>query len=112
MDIKTLIDSAKARRGSLGAIATEMGMDQCRLSDWKAGRRKPEASEIAYLADLAGLHVLETVAEIEAQLRPGYAHLWKKALAEGMTKSLLYLKPSKSGPSTGRFGPHFGWAGF
>jgi hypothetical protein len=57
-------------------------MSKLRLSDWKAGRRKPEASEIAYLADIAGFPILETVAEIEAQMSERHGDVWQKALKE------------------------------
>lgn len=110
MDIKTLIDQAKQQKGSINAVAEEMGINPCRLSDWKAGRRKPEAGEVAVLADMARLQVLETVAEIETQLRPAYARVWRKAVSQGMAKSLFHHFFS-SGPSTSRFSPHFGWCG-
>lgn len=80
MNISELIDAAKKGKGSLGAVAEGLGMHQSRLSDWRAGRRKPEASEIAYLADAAGLPIVSTLADIEAQLHPEYAGLWKKAV--------------------------------
>lgn len=110
MDIKQLIDEAVKAKGSRANLAAGLNQDPQRLTDWKAGRRKPEASEIAYLADAAGLRVLETVAEIETQLRPAYAQVWRKAVSQGMAKSLFHHFFS-SGPNTGRFWPHFGWSG-
>ncbi|WP_143283850.1 helix-turn-helix domain-containing protein [Burkholderia pseudomallei] len=81
MNISQLIDAAREKAGSSATLAEGLGMHPNRLTDWKAGRRKPEASEIAYLAEQAGLPVLETVAEIEGQLNGRYAHIWKTALA-------------------------------
>jgi hypothetical protein len=43
-------------------------------------RLKPDASEIADLAECAKLPVLETVAEIESQLAGRHAVIWKQAL--------------------------------
>lgn len=82
MNIQELIDAAKRAKGSLGAVAAGLGMHQNRLGDWRAGRRKPDANEIAYLAECAGLPVLETVAEIEAQLNTTYAPIWQAALGK------------------------------
>lgn len=82
MNIQELIDAAKRAKGSLGTVAEGLGMHQNRLGDWRAGRRKPDASEIAYLAECAGLPVLETVAEIEAQLDEKHAPIWQAALGK------------------------------
>ena len=80
---KSLIDQARGKSGqTFGEIATELGRNQTRISEWRSGKAKPEASEIAYFAEKAGLPVLETVAELEAQLRPAYAGIWAKALKE------------------------------
>lgn len=112
MDIKTLIDIAVRAKGGRAPLAAELQQDPQRLTDWKAGRRKPEAGEIAYLADVAGLRVIDTVAEIEQQLRPAYASVWQKALAQAVAKSLIQLFGlSSKGPNTGRCGPYFGWFG-
>jgi len=80
MDLPELLDAAKRRKGSLKDIAADLGMHPNRLSDWRAGRLKPSASEIAYLAECAGLPVLETVADIESQLDSQHAGIWKRAL--------------------------------
>jgi transcriptional regulator with XRE-family HTH domain len=82
MDIKSLVEAAQKSAKGLDPLALGLGMHRSRLSDWKAGRRKPEASEIAYLADIAGFPILETVAEIEAQMSERHGDLWQKALKE------------------------------
>ena len=80
MDLPELLDAAKRRKGSLKEIAADLGMHANRLSDWRAGRLKPSASEIAYLAECAGLPILETVADIESQLDSQHSGIWKRAL--------------------------------
>ena len=80
MDLPELLDAAKRGRGSLKEIATDLDMHPNRISDWRAGRLKPDASEIAYLAECAKLPVLETVAEIESQLAGRHSEIWKRAL--------------------------------
>ena len=82
MNVKELIERAGSAIGGQKALAEGLGMHHQRLTDWKAGRRKPDASEIAYLADIAGFPILETVAEIEAQMSERHGDLWQKALKE------------------------------
>ena len=80
MNIDELIDAAKRNKGSMSAVAEGLNMNQTRLSDWRAGRRKPDANEIAYLADSAGLPVFETVGMIQMQLDNRFAPIWQAAL--------------------------------
>ncbi|QNK67844.1 helix-turn-helix transcriptional regulator [Variovorax sp. PAMC26660] len=80
MELIDLINTAREKRGSYGAMAQDLGKDQSLISRWKKGTEKPDASEIAYMADTAGLPIMETVAEMEAKLRPQFATLWRKAM--------------------------------
>lgn len=80
MNIDELIDAAKRKKGSMNAVAEGLNMNQTRLSDWRAGRRKPDANEIAYLADSAGLPVFETVGMIQMQLDNRFTSIWQTAL--------------------------------
>lgn len=82
MTLPDLIEAAIACKGSRKIVADGLGQDPQRLTDWKAGRRKPDAHEIAFLAECAGLPILETVAEIESQLDDRYAHIWREALGK------------------------------
>jgi hypothetical protein len=41
---------------------------------------EPNASEIAYFTEQAGLPVLKTVAEIEEKFDPRFAQIWERAL--------------------------------
>jgi hypothetical protein len=82
MTLADLIEAAIESKGSRKIVADGLSQDAQRLTDWKAGRRKPDAHEIAYLAECAGLPILETVAEIESQLDDRYAHIWREALGK------------------------------
>lgn len=83
LDVRLLIDLARQRSGmSFGEMAKELDRSQSRISEWRAGRVKPDANEIAYFATKAGLPVLQTVAEIEAQLDDRYASIWREALGK------------------------------
>lgn len=82
MTLSDLIEKAVEAKGTRAAVAEGLGMDKQRLTDWKAGRRTPDANEIAYLAKCAGLPVLQTVGEIESQLNSKYASIWREALGK------------------------------
>lgn len=82
MTLSDLIEKAVEAKGTRAAVAEGLGMDKQRLTDWKAGRRTPDANEIAYLAKCAGLPVLQTVGEIESQLNSRYAEIWREALGK------------------------------
>lgn len=82
MDLNDLITLAADQTGSLKELAAEMGKHQNRLSEWKRGAAKPDASEVAFLAERAGVPVLQTVAEIEQQLDSKYASIWREALGK------------------------------
>ncbi|RUP27726.1 MAG: XRE family transcriptional regulator [Curvibacter sp.] len=93
MDLNKLIDLASMAVGSQQDLASTMGKQPARLSEWRKGVRKPDAHEIAFLAERAGLPVLETVAEIESQLDDRYAAIWRAALdklkAAGVAASVV-----------------------
>jgi len=80
MTIGELLDAAKRKQGSLGAVADRLGFHQSRLSEWRAGKRKPNASEILILAELAEVPPLETLAKIEQELDAKNASVWARAL--------------------------------
>ena len=82
MDVVTLIEAAKKKTGTLGALANKLGKHQNRISEWKRHTGKPSAAEIALMAKIAGLPVLITLAMVEAELEPETAPLWHEALGE------------------------------
>ena len=93
MTLIELIDAARRGKGTLGQMAEELGIHQSAFSAWKKGKHQPSAHQIAYLAECAGLPILQTVAEIEAQLDERYASIWREALgkltAAGVTAALV-----------------------
>jgi transcriptional regulator with XRE-family HTH domain len=80
MNIGELLDAAKRKQGSLGAVAQQMGIEQSRLSKWRVGDRKPDAAEIMLLAELAGLPPFETLAQVEIELDDKHQSVWARAL--------------------------------
>jgi transcriptional regulator with XRE-family HTH domain len=80
MTIAELLDAAKRKQGSLGAIAERFGFHQSCLSAWRSGKRKPDASDIMLLAEMAGLPAFETLAQIEQELDAKNASVWARAL--------------------------------
>jgi len=82
MNVVELIDRAGMAAGSLAVLANSMHKHPARISEWKSGKRKPDAAEVAYMAKVAGLPVLITVAMVEAELHPETRELWEQALGE------------------------------
>jgi hypothetical protein len=80
MTLTELIQAAGIAAGNEKTLAAEMGKHQNRFAEWKRGERKPDASEVAFMAARAGLPVLETVAEIQANTPGEYAGIWRDAL--------------------------------
>ncbi|CAB3671616.1 helix-turn-helix transcriptional regulator [Trinickia soli] len=80
MTIGELLDAAKRKLGSLGAVARQFGFEQSRLSAWRSGTRKPDAGEIMMLAEMAGLPPFETLAKIEQELDEKHQSVWARAL--------------------------------
>ncbi len=90
--LKELIEQAETNAGGQKDIAIGLGRSYKRLCEWKKGIGKPDANEIAYLADIAGLPILETVAEVQKELSNDYADLWEKAANELKSKSTFKVK--------------------
>ncbi len=82
MNVVDLIEAAQGRAGTLGEVAKQLKKPQSRISEWKKGKGKPSAGDIACMAKLAGLPVLITVAMVESDLHPETAPLWEAALGE------------------------------
>jgi transcriptional regulator with XRE-family HTH domain len=82
MNISELLDAAKRQQGRYQDIADKLGVKPPRLSEWKKGVCTPDTSQIALIAEMAGLPVLETVAEIENSLRPNTALIWHRVLGK------------------------------
>ena len=82
MLLTELIEQAKDAAGSYGQLAEKLDCHQNRITDWKKGIRHPDAGKIACMAELAKLPVLQTVAEIEAQLDGKFADVWRNALGK------------------------------
>ena len=99
MTIAELIALAKKQSGmSLGAMAQELNIRQARISEWKKGQFKPDAGELAYFAEKAGLNVAETVMEIERELDPRFAPIWERAL--GNLRAAMAAYPTQMTTTT------------
>ena len=83
MDIAELLDAAKRKKKTLGAVAEGLGVHQTRLSEWRKGVYKPNATTIAQIAEMAELPIFETVAQVEASLdHSKAAAVWERALGK------------------------------
>ena len=103
LTLSELIEAAAEASGSRSALAREMTTRPQRINEWARGAAKPDANELAFLARKAGLPVLETVAEIEAQLDDRYASIWREALgklkAAGIAATVAGVMLAQPSPS-------------
>jgi hypothetical protein len=82
MQVKELVQVASEKAGNGKILAELIKRPPSRISEWKAGKRTPDASEIACMAKVAGLPVLITLALVEREIDPDSAQLWEAALGE------------------------------
>ena len=82
MKVAELVDAAAEKAGTAKKLAEMMGKRPTRLSEWKAGSQVPDSAEIAFMAKVAGLPVLITIALISKEIYPDRAWLWDEALGE------------------------------
>ena len=88
MTIAELLDAAKRAQGSLTNVAEKLEVDPAKLSEWRKGKYKPDATNIAQLAELANLPVFKTLAEIECDLETERASVWERALGNLRTAGI------------------------
>ena len=100
MLISEIIEKASLRTGGKQKIAEGLHIHPARISDWLAGRRKPEAAEIALLAEMAGMPILETVVEVEEELNDKYKDIWKRILNDWRAQRDSNPRPLPSEGST------------
>ena len=100
MLIHELIEKTSKIKGGKQKVAQELNTHPNRISDWLAGRRKPEAAEIALLAEMAGMPILETIAAIEEELDDKYKDIWKRILNDWRAQRDSNPRPLPSEGST------------
>ena len=93
MNVKELIDAAVKNSGTgQSELAKELDLAPARISELKSGKRKADASEIAFFAEKAGLPVLQTVAQIQGGFDPRFAPIWARALGSLADTGLAMVK--------------------
>ena len=100
MLIKEIIEQASLKTGGKVKLAEKIETHKNRISDWISGRRKPEAAEIAVLAQIAGMPILETVAAVEMELNDKYKDIWILAIEEWRARRDSNPRPLPSEGST------------
>ncbi len=76
--LKDIIELNKVRFGSYEKLAWELGLTPNIVSDWKAGRRKPTATQIMQMADFIGYEPLHVLCIVMAELDTEHKTLWEK----------------------------------
>ena len=80
--IRELIEKAKDVCGSYENLAKRIGVLPPIISYWKSGKRKPDSFNICYLAEIAGLNPLDTLAKVQAEMDKDNSSYWNKWCAQ------------------------------
>ncbi len=100
MLISEIIEKASLKTGGKVKLAEKINTHKNRISDWTSGRRKPEAAEIALLAEIADMPILETVARVEMEVNDKYKDIWTRALKDWRAQRDSNPRPLPSEGST------------
>ena len=82
MNIQELIAKAAKQTGSMKALAEKLNKNPGRITEWNQGKRKPDACEIAKIAQICKIPIFKTIAEIELNLFPETKEIWEIAIKE------------------------------
>lgn len=86
-ELNLLIDRAKAIAGSDGKVAAAIGIQRQVLSDWRHGRKNPQAEDYALLASVANLDPVIEMARAAVRIHEGKPK--GDALMKALGKALL-----------------------
>ena len=76
--LKDIIELNKVRFGSYEKLAWELGVTPSNVSDWKAGRKKPNAVQVMQMADFIGYDKYHVLCLVMEEIDKKNAELWKK----------------------------------
>ena len=74
--LKDLIEIGRYKLGSYEKLALKLGIRPSIISEWKAGNRKPDPFKICYMAEIAGLNPLDTLAKVQAEIDSERSSYW------------------------------------
>lgn len=110
--LPVLLERARERSNqTYGELAKELGRNQTRISEWRSGKAKPDAGELAFFAEKAGfqgIEIFEAIAEIESQLRPEFAEVWQRAMSWRKRSNPPRLRLHQARQKRTREAPKFG----
>ena len=76
--LKELIEAGKERFGSYEKLACRLDVLPPVISDWKAGRKKPNTIQVMQMAEFVGFDQLQTLCLVMQEIDMKNAELWKK----------------------------------
>ncbi len=76
--LKDILELNKVRFGSYEKLAWELGVTPSNVSDWKAGRKKPNAVQVMQMADFIGYDKYHVLCLVMEEIDTKNAELWKK----------------------------------
>ena len=76
--LKQLIEKAEVKAGGQKLLGSKFKIDNRRLCDYKAERRKPDDALVGMLAEFVGLNPIETILACREETDKENATLWAK----------------------------------
>ena len=76
--LKDIIELNKSRFGSYEKLADKLDITPNIISDWKAGRRKPNTFQIMQMADFIGYEPYQVLCLVMEELDDEHKEIWRK----------------------------------
>lgn len=77
-------------------LSEKLSVNNCRLCDYKAGRRVPDDALIGQLAEYLGLDPIATILQCKAETDKEKATLWQRWLEQSNWRAWRELNPRPS----------------
>lgn len=76
--LRELIERCKERLGTYEKLSWALEVTPSNISDWKAGRKKPNTIQVMQMAEIVGFDKYQTLCIVMEEIDTKNAELWRK----------------------------------
>ena len=76
--LRELIERCKERLGTYEKLSWALEVTPSNISDWKAGRKKPNTIQVIQMAEIVGFDKYQTLCLVMEEIDTKNAELWRK----------------------------------
>ena len=76
--LRELIERCKERLGTYEKLSWALEVTPSNISDWKAGRKKPNTIQVMQMAEIVGFDKYQTLCLVMEEIDTKNAELWRK----------------------------------